>query len=226
MVIVVGGVKGGSGKTTVATTLAVMRAARRRDLLLIDADRQGTAADFSALRDDSGAAVVRCRCVHLAGRAFDTEAPRLVRKYDDVVIDTDGQDVETQAGALALADVLLVPFVPRAFDFWTLDRVVARVQKARTANRRLRACAFLNRVDVGRRAADDAAELLGESGVLEVLPVRLGSRRAFATAASQGLIVTELGRPDVKASAEASALYASVFGEPAIPAAAARPTAR
>jgi chromosome partitioning protein len=225
MVIVVGGVKGGSGKTTVATTLAVMRAGRR-EVLLLDADRQGTAADFAALREDSGAAVVRCRCVHLAGRAFDTEAPRLVRKYDDVVIDTDGQDVETQARALALADVLLVPCVPRAFDFWTLDRVVARVQRARAANRRLRACAFLNRVDVSRRAADDAAELLGESGVLEVLAVRLGSRRAFATAASQGLAVTELRRPDEKAIAEASALYACVFGDTATQTPLMRQTAR
>ena len=212
IVIVVGGIKGGSGKTTVATNLAVMRAASGRDVILVDADRQGTASDFSALRDASHAGRARYRCVQLVGRAVQAEAPRLIRGgASDVIFDTDGQDVETQVSALALADVLLVPFVPRSFDFWTLDRVVARVEEARVRNRRLRACAFLNRVDARRSANDDADAVLGEGGVLEVLPVRLGMRNAYGAAAAQGLAVTELRPPDKKASQEVETLYACVF---------------
>ncbi len=211
MVIVVGGIKGGSGKTTVATNLAVMRAASGRDVVLVDADRQGTASDFSALRDASHPGRARYRCVQLVGRAVQAEAPRLIRGgASDVIFDTDGQDVETQMSALALADVLLVPFVPRSFDFWTLDRVVARAEEARTRNRKLRACAFLNRVDARRAASDDADEVLGESG-LEVLPARLGARNAYGAAAAQGLAVAELRPPDKKASAEIETLYTCVF---------------
>lgn len=44
MIITVGGIKGGSGKTTVATNLAVIRANDGRDVLLIDADDQETAS--------------------------------------------------------------------------------------------------------------------------------------------------------------------------------------
>ena len=40
MIIVTGGIKGGSGKTTIATHLAVMRAQNNSDTLLIDADDQ------------------------------------------------------------------------------------------------------------------------------------------------------------------------------------------
>ena len=52
MIIVVGGIKGGSGKTTVATNLAVIRSTAGRDLLLIDADDQETASDFTILRNE------------------------------------------------------------------------------------------------------------------------------------------------------------------------------
>jgi chromosome partitioning protein len=211
MVIAVGGIKGGSGKTTVATSLAVVRATGGRRVLLIDADPQGTAMDFSAVRDRSSAATARYATVQLLGRELKDEAPRLLRRYDDVIFDTDGQDVESQRSAMEVADVALVPFIPRSFDFWTLDRVIKRIEKARVANRRLRACAFLNRVDVRRSTNDDAEEVLGESGVLEVLDVRLGSRKAFAAAAALGLAVTELRPPDAKAVREVTALSRCVF---------------
>ena len=147
----------------------------------------------------------------LVGRALHADASRLIARHGDVVIDTDGQDEESQRIALERADVLLVPFVPRSFDFWTLDRVARRVEETWVANRRLRAYAFLNRVDARGRANDDAEDVLRESGVLDVLPARLGARKAFGTAAAQGLAVTELHPPDRKASEEVLALYAAVF---------------
>ena len=44
MIVAVLGEKGGTGKTTLATNLAGMRAAEGRDVLIIDADRQGSAS--------------------------------------------------------------------------------------------------------------------------------------------------------------------------------------
>jgi chromosome partitioning protein len=51
MIYVVRGIKGGSGKTTVATNLTVALVLEGRDILLVDADDQETATDFSAWRN-------------------------------------------------------------------------------------------------------------------------------------------------------------------------------
>ena len=52
MIIVVGGIKGGSGKSTIATNLSILRAKEGRDVLLVDADDQETATDFTQLRNE------------------------------------------------------------------------------------------------------------------------------------------------------------------------------
>ena len=48
MIYTIGGIKGGSGKTTIATNLAIWLAQKETDVLLVDADEQETATDFSA----------------------------------------------------------------------------------------------------------------------------------------------------------------------------------
>lgn len=50
MILVCGGIKGGSGKTTMATNLAAMRAGAGKDVLLVDADEQESATIFTAIR--------------------------------------------------------------------------------------------------------------------------------------------------------------------------------
>src|SRR3954466_6426249 len=92
MIIVVGGIKGGSGKTTVATNLAVMRAADGHDVLLIDADDQETASDFTILRNERIPAGAGYTSIKLTGPAVRTETLRLAGKYGDIIIDTGGRD--------------------------------------------------------------------------------------------------------------------------------------
>lgn len=149
MIVVIGGIKGGSGKTTVATNLAVMRS-KVKDLLLIDADDQETATDFTTLRNDEVSTGAGYTSIRLSGSAVRTETKRLKDKYEEILIDTGGRDTASQRAALSVADVLLVPFVPRSFDVWTLEKVSALVGEMRTANPELRAYAFINRAETAR----------------------------------------------------------------------------
>jgi chromosome partitioning protein len=211
MVITVGGIKGGSGKTTVATNLAIMRAAAGSDVLLIDADDQETATDFTALRNERQDAGAGYTSIKLTGAAVRNETLRLKTKYQDIVIDTGGRDTTSQRAALTVSDVLLVPFVPRSFDVWTVEKVSALVDEIKAVHPDLRAYIFINRADSRGSDNEDAAGVLRETESLTLLDAIIGQRKAFGNAAAEGLAVTELKQADAKATAEMERLYRLVF---------------
>ena len=211
MIIVVGGIKGGSGKTTVATNLAVIRSGEGMDVLLIDADDQETSTDFTILRNEvleNGAGYTN---IKLTGAAVRTEVLRLKDKYRDIIIDTGGRDTSSQRAALTVADVLLVPFVPRSFDVWTIERVSKLVSEMKTVNSELKAFMFLNRADPRGQDNYDTAEVLKETEALVYLDTPLGARKSFSNAAAAGLGVSELKSQDPKAMTEILKLHHSIF---------------
>jgi chromosome partitioning protein len=211
MILVAGGTKGGSGKTTIATTLAIMRAAERRDVLLIDADDQESTCDFIILRNERLPGGAGYTSIKLTGGAVRTETQRLARKYDDVLIDTGGRDTASQRAALTVAEVLLVPCLPRSFDIRTLEKVAHLVREIKSVNPALRAYTFLNRADPAGPDNDDAAAILREASELAFLDTPIVARKAFGKAAAQGLAVSELKPPDEKAIQEMQALFRAVF---------------
>ena len=207
VIYVIGGIKGGSGKTTVATNLAVALVQAGKDVLLVDADDQETATDFSAWRNERTQGSAGYTSVQLTGQAARDELKRLASKYEDVVIDTGGRDTTSQRAALSVADVYLVPFNPRSFDVWTLEKVTRLIQEIQTINPGLKAYAFLNRADPRGSDNDEAAEVLKDADAVQFLDTPLGNRKAFSNAAAQGMGVMELQPEDRKAKAEFKALF-------------------
>lgn len=211
MITVVGGTKGGSGKSTVATNLAIMLASTGSDVLLVDADDQETATDFTNLREATRPGGAGYTCVALTGAAVRSGVLRLAPKHAHVVIDTGGRDTISQRAALSICHTYLVPFAPRSFDVWTLDKVAELVEEARAVNDGLRALAFINRAEARGSENVEAAELIRSKPGLEYVPAALGARKAFAHAAASGLAVTELRPQDPKASDEIASLYGYLF---------------
>lgn len=210
MIVVCGGIKGGSGKTTATTNLAIIRAAQGRDVLLIDADDQETSFDFTAMRNEK-LGNAGYSCIKLTGKAVKTETEILATKYQDIVIDTGGRDTTSQRAALLIADLLLVPFKPRLWDVWTLERIKELVEPAHDYNPKLRAVSFLNMADARGKDNEQAAEFLRQIPEIEFSGLALVERKAFGNAAASGLAVTEVEPADSKACEEVMALYRYVF---------------
>jgi chromosome partitioning protein len=213
MITVIGGTKGGTGKSTIATNFAVMHAIAGADILLVDADEQGTSTAFTNMRNQSRPeSDPAYTCVALTGRAVSTEVRRLAPKYQEVIIDLGGSNLASQRGALAVCDRYVVPFAPRSFDIWALDRVAELVEEGRAVNPDLQACAFLNRADAGGGDNAAAADIIKDQVALEFIPISVGNRKSFARAATSGLSVVELRPSDPKARAEIESLFEHLRG--------------
>lgn len=211
MILVTGGIKGGSGKTTVAINLAVMRSKAGFDVLLIDADDQESASDFTALRNKSYDTGAGYTCIKLTGANVRTETLRLKDKYQDIIIDTGGRDTTSQRAALTIANALIVPFVPRSLDVWTLDKVSKVVDEVQAVNPNLTAYAFINRADPRGQDNQEAEEILKSVLNIKFINCPLVSRKAFGNATSAGAGVTELKPEDEKATEEIKSLYEYIF---------------
>lgn len=207
MIITVGGIKGGSGKSTVATNLTVELSLGGFNVLLIDADDQETSTDFTNLRNEHTGDQAGYTAIRLSGKAVRTEAMRLADNYDHIIIDTGGRDTTSQRAAITISDVLLVPFVPRSFDLWTLEPVEQIIEELSVVNDNLQTFAFLNRADSRGSDNQDSIELLSDSEVLQYIETPMGSRKAFSHAAASGLSVSEYRPRDKKAIDEFQALY-------------------
>lgn len=211
MIICVGAVKGGVGKSLMATNFAVLRSKYGKKVLLVDADDQGTTGDWVDQRTESGVETP-WTTIRLKANAVRTEILKLVKNYDDIIIDCGGRDTGSLRAALTVADVFLVPFQPRSFDIWTSNKVSTLVEEAKILNEKLVSYAFIN--CAGSRGSDnkDAQDILGNTPGLKLLPITIGLRKAFSNATAEGLGVIELGA-DKKAIDEITALHDAVFGK-------------
>lgn len=214
MIFTVGGIKGGSGKSTIAINLTVWLSKKGFDVLLVDADEQETATKFTKWREHNTQGQSGYTATVLTGDAVRQQVLKFKPKFDHIVIDTGGRDTTSQRAALFVSDVYLVPFNPRSFDLWTIADVENLVKEVRSIKPdELHAFSILNRADPKGSDNKESAELLRESTVIEYISPAIVSRKSFANTASSGLGVIEGNLTDEKAVAEINLLFSEILGK-------------
>lgn len=213
MIFTVGGIKGGTGKTTVATNFVVWLARLGFDILMIDADDQETATDFTAWREKTlNGQGVGYTAVKITGENLHGQVKLLKRKYDHIIIDVGGRDTTSQRAALAASDCIILPFQPRMADFWTVTKVCSLLAGiGAVRGNKLQAFAFLNRADPSGSDNIECAKALKATEGIKFIDHSLGNRKAFANAMGQGLSALELTPQDEKATTELNELFASLL---------------
>jgi chromosome partitioning protein len=214
MIILVGGEKGGTGKTTFAVNFAVMRMNETQDVLLVDAEpAQPNASKWCVLRD-SNEIKPRISSVQKSGKNLHYDLQDLSKKYKDIVIDTGGQDTVELRGSMVVADVAVSPIRPEGFDLWTLGNLDKMVGEVKIMNPKLKFYVFLNQGQTNPKVehVQEAIQYFNEAGFenIRLAQTVVRQRIAFCKVAREGCSVIELGI-DPKAEAEITALYNEVI---------------
>jgi len=209
MIITIGSIKGGVGKSMISINLAVMRAIAGKKILLIDADEQGTTGDWTDHRISLGINTP-WTTIRLKGSAVRTEVKKLENNYDDILIDCGGRDTSSLRAALTISNIFLVPFQPKSFDIWTTSQVSNLIEEAKVINEKLICHAFINCASSRGNDNDDAKSIISKATNISLLPATVGLRKVFSNATSEGLGVIEM-KSDAKAKSEMHMLHDMIF---------------
>lgn len=197
MITVVGNLKGGTGKSTVAFNLSIWVATRRNvHVSVYDLDPQATITDALEIRSEDGY-VPAIEPLHFVSQ-LGSEG-----KHTEVIVDIGISDMKAMNAALQRADRVLIPVAPSQADVWSTQRFLKLISKARKNGDMPEVIGFMNRSDTHRavRETDDAFAALKSLDGIKMIKERLYQRTAYRRSFSEGMAVFEMD-PKSKAAIE------------------------
>lgn len=192
--------KGGTGKTTLALSLAVAAEQNGSSAVIIDLDPQATACNWGDRREAESPIII------------DAQPARLQNALERAgeggigfaLIDTPARSEQASLAAAKAADLVLIPCRPQIYDLETIPN--SKEILALAGNKP--ALVVLNAVPPRGDRHTQATSAIKEMG-LEVAPEFLGHRAAFGDSATLGRTVLE-HEPHGKAAAEVRQLYKAI----------------
>lgn len=209
MIILCGGEKGGTGKSTLATNLAVWLAHQGKDVLLVDTDRQLTASRWIDRRHTLAEELPVVHGAEKHGNVFHALRD-WAQRYDEIIVDAGGRDSEELRTALVAAQVVYLPLRTSQPDLETSLHMHELVTLARSLNPSLTARWLLTMAPAGEGGdTAEAARVLRELPSIPLSDIIIRDRKIYRDAMASGHGVSEMLND--KAQAEIDALGHEIY---------------
>ncbi|MBY6242185.1 ParA family protein [Methylosinus sp. Sm6] len=192
--------KGGAGKSTLASSIAVAARRAGERVFIIDLDPLQSLVKWSQAREATDVPVEHVPCAKL-GKALAALEKKGVTL---VVIDAPGADTENSDAAIRAADLCIIPARPNVFDLWASELTRASIK-----DKKKDYAFLLNQCPPAQQniRVEQGVATLQTMGAL--LTPLVSARVDYQEAARLGLGVSEL-HPDGVAAQEMRDLWASI----------------
>ncbi len=184
-------VKGGAGRSTIATNLAAMLSQSAKTAL-VDCDMpQGTSMSWYALRS----AEKRTQKLSMATARDHKEMINLIQglntSQDYIVLDAPPRIAEITRAILMVSDLLIVPLGASAAEVWATVDLLETIEEAKAQRPQLDYRIVWTRFRSYTRSAKELSAEVGKELEAPEFDSKLGFRVAYADAMASGLSVTE-----------------------------------
>lgn len=196
--------KGGSGKTTISTNLAVAMSRMGHKVLLVDSDVQGSARDWVSANESP-----EVELIVLDRPGLLNNLKSISSSYDFILIDGSAKVDMITTDAVVVSDLVLMTVQPSPYDIWASAELIDLVQKRKAlTDGKLLSAFVISRAIPNTNLSKEVGQALEGYD----LPIINGTtqKTAYAVAASEGKSVFTLDAKS-KASLEVQALAESVL---------------
>lgn len=191
-------IKGGAGRSTLATNLAGELAKKNR-VLLIDCDMpQGTSASWAAMRE-AGDLTATFAADH---RELVAEIEQHQANHDFIVLDGPPRTNELTRAIMVLADISLIPIGASAAEVWATSDMLPIIEQAQEIKPDLLTRLVWTRYRGYTNAAKEISRAAGRELGLKALKSKVGYRVAYSDALARGLTVCETADKAAKTEIE------------------------
>lgn len=208
--------KGGPGKTTLSTNVAVCLVNVGKKVTMLDADPQATAKAWLDRRNKFQPDAPRIQGYCVAGDVYNPALDAAL-VADEVVVDTAGASTGEVSTALLAADRIVIPFRPSIADLDAMVvvmKLLTETLAVRTALKNMpRLTAVVSMASPNPRVCEvaEAQDAMKEYPNIELLPVLVRERKEYRDCLKVGLGCIESN--NLQAKAEMQALTVALFGD-------------